>query len=480
MLEAPYVNFNKMFRDLPVDPIIANHLPIATKQDREHLNSLLLTKYDGDSLSNAPQCQCGNLHGNSDVGKVCEICGDICETMLNRPVYPMVWLEVPSLIKKYIQPAAWLAMHSIMKVDGCHDLVYLTDRSYVPTNGKASVRIRRLEAMGVQRGINFFYENYAEIMRSYSDVWVTRSRSIAKEEFMAYTEMTIREKDTVFCNYLPMPSRTGFVLESNETGSYLEKYIPQAIDALMTIVSINGTGIEHNEKAQEKRTIKAISKLAPFYQTYVQKIGGGKYGLARKNVISSKMNFSARSVITSITDPHEYDELHVPWTLALSLFRQHLTNLLLRRRFYPRQIFQIFFSSAKSYDPLMAELLDELIRLAGPKGIPVLFQRNPSLKRLSMMYLYIRQFIKNPRINATRLSDLVLRGCNADFDGDQLNKYLPVDNDLRRRYQRFEVHNGFYELKEPWKISDDMNFPNAVARLLTNYVLDGGVRSVEN
>ena len=66
------------------------------------------------------------------------------------------------------------------------------------------------------------------------------------------------------------------------------------------------------------------------------------------------------------------------------------------------------------------------------------------------------------------------------FDGDQLNKYLPVDNDLRRRYKRFEVHNGFYELKEPWKISDDMNFPNPVARLLTNFVLDGGITSVEN
>lgn len=475
MLDAPYMNFNKMFDDLPVDPIIANYLPIATKNDRDHLNSLLLTKYVGDGLSNAPQCQCGNLHGIGSVGLVCELCGDVCETMLNRPVYPMVWLETPSEIKKFIQPAAWLAMHSIMKTDGCHDLVYLTDRSYVPKNNKVSVRIRRLEAQGVQRGLNFFYENYESIMRSYADAWVTRSRNPMKEEFIAFTDLTVGQKDTVFCNYLPMPSRTGFVLETNDTGSYLEKYIPQAVDALMTIVSINGSTIESNEKGQEKRVIKALMKLAPFYHSYVQNIGGGKYGLARKNVISSKMNFSARSVITSITDPHRYDDLHVPWTLALSLFRIHLSNLLLKKRFSPRDIFQIFFSSAKSYNPLLGELLDELIRLAGPDGIPVLFQRNPSLKRLSIMYLYIRLFIKDPRINATRLSDLVLRGCNADFDGDQLNKYLPVDNNLRRRYKQFEVHNGFYELKEPWKISDDMNFPNAVARLLTNYVLDGGI-----
>lgn len=414
MLDVQYANFNKMFHDLPVEPIIANNLPIATKQDREHLNNLLLTKYEGDSLTNAPQCQCGNLHGINHVGKICEVCGDVCETMLNRPVYPMVWLSTPPLVKKYIQPAAYLALHSVMKVDGCHDLHWLIDSSYQPTNGKVSVRCRRLEAAGVQRGINFFYDNYDFIMRKYAEVWVTRSRNIAKENFIKFAEMTIRNKDSIFCDYLPMPSRTGFVLESNETGSYLERYIPQAIDALLTIVSINGTNMEHNERAQERRVVKAISKLAPFYHTYIQKIGGGKYGLTRKNVISSKMNFSARSVITSITDPHEYDELHVPWTLALSLFRLHLTNLLLKRRFTPRQIFQIFFSSAKSYNPLMGDLLDELLRLAGPEGIPVLFQRNPSLKRLSMMYLYIRHFIKNPRINATRLSVLVLRGCNAD------------------------------------------------------------------
>lgn len=61
----------------------------------------------------------------------------------------------------------------------------------------------------------------------------------------------------------------------------------------------------------------------------------------------------------------------------------------------------------------------------------------------------------------------------ADFDGDQLNKYYPVDNNLKRRYKRFELHNGFLELKEPWQISEDMRYPSAMARLLTNWVLDG-------
>lgn len=473
MLDAPYCDFDKLLNDLPIDPIIANNISIATEQDREHLNSLLLTKYSGDTLSNAPTCHCGNLQGLENVSEECDICGDICETALNRPVYPAVWLKTPDLIKRFINPAILIPLSKSMQTDGCNDLLWLIDRSYVPTSGRVSVRCRRLEEKGVQRGLNYFFENYVAIFRMYADAWVTRSVNPQKEMFIEYAEMLSNSPTEFFSEYLPMPSRTGFVLESNDTGSYLEKYIPQAIDALLIIVSINNSATPTTEKSQEKRVIKAIMKLAPFYHTYVQKITGGKYGLLRKNVIASKMNFSARSTIISNTDPHKYDELHVPWTLGLNLFRINIINRLLHRRFTPKQLFKLLTVSAKHYDPLLSEILDELITLAGPKGIPVLFQRNPSLKRLSMVYFYITMFFKNPRVNATRISVLSIKGMNADFDGDQLNKYYPVDNNLRRRYKRLELHNGFLELKEPWQISEDMRYPSATARLLTNWVLDG-------
>lgn len=473
MLDAPYCDFDQLLNSLLIDPVIANDIPIVTDEDREHLNNLLLTKYNGDTLSNAPVCQCGHLTGMENVSKVCEICGDVCETALNRPVYPIVWLKTPKDIKRFLNPAVVIPLSKIMQTDGCSDLMWLIDRSYVPPNGRVSVRCRRLEEKGVQRGLNYFTENYVEIFRLYSEAWVTRQVNAQKETFKEYAEMLSRSPRQFFSEYLPMPSRTGFVLESNDTGSYLERYIPQAIDALMIIVSINNAATPMGEKGQERRVIKAIMKLAPFYHTYVQKITGGKYGLVRKNVIASKMNFSARSTIISNTDPHRYDELHVPWTLALSLFRINIINRLLHRRFTPKQLFKLLTVSAKSYDPLLSEILDELIQLAGPKGIPVLFQRNPSLKRLSMVYFYITLFFKNPRINSTRISVLSIKGMNADFDGDQLNKYYPVDNNLKRRYKRFELHNGFLELKEPWQISEDMRYPSAMARLLTNWVLDG-------
>ena len=49
MLDAPYCDFDQLLNSLLIDPIIANDIPIVTDEDREHLNSLLLTKYNGDT-----------------------------------------------------------------------------------------------------------------------------------------------------------------------------------------------------------------------------------------------------------------------------------------------------------------------------------------------------------------------------------------------------------------------------------------------
>ncbi len=496
MLDRENQNFNKMFDELPLPPIIANQLDVTSEEGKKHLNQLLLTKYEGDSLSNVPSCHCGSVTGLDNLHKTCDACGDICETMLNRPIYPMVWMAVPDGVPAFLNPTVYHPMKKAMTVDGCSDLEWLLDPLYQPT--RLSVRCRRLEQRGVQRGIKYFYDNFADIMAMYFEAWRVRKHNQDKEDFERFINMLIQDPEQLFCQHLPMPSRVGFVMENNDTGSYLDiKNVSPAINALMTIVSIKNAVRPMDLRNKEHRVVKCINILSPFYLNAVSKTLGGKPGMFRKNLIGGKVNFTGRAVITSIHGIHRYDELHYPWSMSVSLFRPMIQNKLLSRGFTPKEINRVLRHAAKNYDPLIDEIFDELLAEASSeggirvhmddleldgiaidqddeylRGIGTVFQRNPSLKRLSMQYLYVTKILKNPRINSIALSVLVIKGMNADFDGDALNLLLPVDRDMRSRLERLAPHFGVMDLDKPWQISSDVRYPGAVARLVSNWLID--------
>ena len=67
------------------------------------------------------------------------------------------------------------------------------------------------------------------------------------------------------------------------------------------------------------------------------------------------------------------------------------------------------------YDPLIHQFMEELIAEArSGKGIPILLNRNPSLKRLSIQRLYLTKVKTNVRDKTISLSVLILKGYNAD------------------------------------------------------------------
>lgn len=432
MLDRELEDFDQMFDDLPIKPVIANDLDIVSDEGKQQLNQLLLTKYEGDSLSNIPSCRRGCLTGLEHLHKVCEICGDICETMLNRPIYPMVWMAAPEGTACLLNPAAYYPLKKTMTVEGCSDLEWLIDPLYEPP--KLSVRCKRLAQQGVQRGLGYFHANFESIMILYVEAWRIRKRNYDKEDFEAYVNMLIKNPQWLFCQYLPMPSRVGFVLETNESGAYLEKNVASATNALLTIVSIKNAVRPMTIPHKEHRIVKAMNILTPFFHDYTATILGKKPGLLRKNIIAGKVNFTGRAVITSIHGIHRYDELHYSWSLSVSLFRPHLMNKLLKRGFTPNEIKSTLRFAAKNECPLISELFDEMLLEASEEGgiqvhkddlafdgmewddniqgIGTVLQRNPSLKRLSMQYFYVSRIDRNPRVNVVRISVLAIKGMN--------------------------------------------------------------------
>jgi DNA-directed RNA polymerase II subunit RPB1 len=161
----------------------------------------------------------------------------------------------------------------------------------------------------------------------------------------------------------------------------------------------------------------------------------GKMGLMRGNLMAKRVNYSARSVITA--DPNlSIRQLGVPLRIATNLTKPvcvnsynklFLTKLLqngpdvwpgarilmkgngdcLTLRYVDRARLQL-----ENGDILHRHMMD---------GDPVLFNRQPTLHRMSMM----GHRVKVLKDHTFRINQGVTKPYNADFDGDEMNLHMP-------------------------------------------------------
>lgn len=174
----------------------------------------------------------------------------------------------------------------------------------------------------------------------------------------------------------------------------------------------------------------------------------GKKGLIRNNLIGKRVNYSARTVISP--DPRlKLNEVGVPIQIArkltapenvteenLDFMKEIIKNGPFR---YPGANYLITKSGSKKAisDEVMEVLLEEIepgyvVERHLLDGDSVIFNRQPSLHKLSMMghvvkVLPIKTFAINPG---------VCKPYNADFDGDEMNLHMAQSLEGRQEVER--------------------------------------------
>ncbi len=174
----------------------------------------------------------------------------------------------------------------------------------------------------------------------------------------------------------------------------------------------------------------------------------GKKGIIRNNLIGKRVNYSARTVISP--DPRlKLNEVGVPIQVASKLTVPEIVteeNLETMRNLirngpnkYPGSNYILTKSGLKK--TVAPELVDVLLEELEPgytverhllDGDSVIFNRQPSLHKLSMMghvvkVLPIKTFAINPG---------VCKPYNADFDGDEMNLHMPQTLESRQEVER--------------------------------------------
>lgn len=366
------VSHDEMFNQLTTPPIIVNELEFYTTEDRERIRSLIYTRYEGDALELLPSCECGLWTGGYRLGRTCPECNTPVLPITERPLESAVWIAPPNGVHALINPEVWTILKKSLTISNFDILEWLVNTNYKTPANEPPV-LKKLRQHIPKRSLNYFVEHFDEIVDLLMRFRVFKGRVRDRQDMLEFIR---QNRNKIFSKYLPIPSKLGFIAEESPMGTFADHSMKQAIEAVLSIVHLNSRVIPPSQRVLENSAVRVITQLAEYYHNFIANSLSGKPGWFRKHIFGGRPHFTFRAVISSLSAKHEYDELHLPWSLSVMLLRTHLLGKLFQRGYTYIEATQLLNEYGYQYSPLLDELFQELIAEGPGPGIPTLFQRN--------------------------------------------------------------------------------------------------------
>lgn len=476
------LNYDTMFRHMSTQAILMNDFNIDLESDRLKLNRLIYASLDGDSLSNTASCDCGEIVGMDNYGVRCNTCLSTVVPITEKPLESKLWLRVPPGIKSFINLTVWRILSKNLTHSNFSILEYLCNPRYQPPGNLAIDKMRKLERLEIPRGYNHFIENYEAILVALFKAGLLGPSASARQrrKIMRFLQENF---DRTFSEYMPFPTRLGFIRESANNRITADPKMVAAINAAHILIGIETRESAENQPkltqaVKEARIVTALQGMDSYYKTFESEIVFKKPGISRKLVYGTKPYFSFRAVITSRQKPHRQDGLELPWSLSTLLFKLHLQNKLLDRNYTPNEMEAMIYENTLRWHPELDRLFKELLAEAPNGTIPTTFGRNPTLTRGSIGYNQIDTIKTDPTDNTISLSPLNLIDKNADYDGDALWGELPLDHKNAKIMSRLDPVTGVMDLNKPFTVSRNTTLPAPLIATLTNWIIEGDAVSI--
>lgn len=452
-------------------PVFANDFNTSSLEQKEEFKRYLYSHHtDSDAIEHSASCECGKLDDAHKIGVICDVCGHPVISLANRPIVPSMWIRAPEGVDRLVSPELWIMLSGHITTKEVDFMEWFTNTAYTVNYDDIGSRETRRKMdkilqRGFERGLNNFVKHFDEIFQFLLD------SSIIQQGKADIIQFVRENRELLFPKNISVPSKLCFVVESTTSGVYIDKPIAAAMDAVLTVSSIGSSPIPLKPIKVQNRMATALKLMAIFHENYDKQRIGQKPGLIRRHVLGGRLNLTARAVITSISDPHVHDELHIPWGIGCQLLKYHLANKLKRKhKMTTREAFAHIYSHVLKYCPILDQLFKELINESKYKGLPASFHRNPTLQRGSTQLLRITIVKTDITDNAISMSVSILKAPNADFDGDQLNLTLLPDEWLAEMMSPIAPHNWAISVNTPHALSGDLEMQGPIVETLVNWV----------
>lgn len=462
------LNFDKLFAANPVTPVIINDIPVVTEEQTQFLDNLVFKRFDTDLLSNVPSCDCGETTRAYRIGLRCPSCGTLVKDQLDQDLTPLVWFRRPQDIKSLMNPIALMMLIEHFEKNNFSLIEWLLNTDYV-SSAKRPVYLDALIASGIKRGYNNFIENIDSYLDILFEIKFFRVKKGRRDPLYDLMKKSLVD-NTLLCSYLPLVNKSLLIIEETKTGKWVDPITIDIIDIVRTIQNIDSPIMGYTSRQKQNRIAKVVVALARYYTATINEIMDGKPGLFRKHVFATRNDFSARCVISSLTTAHRYDELLIPWGAAVTMLKMHLMNKLIRRGYTVNHATSLLHFSVYRFHPLIRQLFDEIFNEAPDNKLYCLWQRNPSLTRTSLQRVGITGVKDDVSDSTISMSILAVKGFNADFDGDQMNLTLCLDNTSAQQCEPLAPHKNILDIHNPREFSGIAGIPKQVVGTIANWL----------
>lgn len=461
-------NFDKNFSELVEPPIYINDLANTTEEDRENIRELFMTRYTGDMISLLPRCKCGATKMEASNKKICPVCEGMVTSTIEDDIQSALWFRQPKGVERLLNPMVWRWLEARTICSGFSIMQWLTDRTYKPDVKSPDAVLKLFQEKGIERGYNNFVQSFNKVLEV---IFESKQFRVKGEPDYLFIALSMYP-ESVFSNALPLPNKTVFIVEKTNTVTYLDDVTRDALDLIPLMISIDRDYHDQVSIVKENRTAKVLTKLATFYKNYFKFNLSGKPGQIRTHMYASRTIFSFRAVISSITGVHQHDDIIVPWGVGLTAFRPHLVNKLMAYGMDLNSSVGLLMAHIGKYHPLLDTFLKQIVQESKYGKIICILQRNPSLLKGSAQRVGISGFHTDPGNHTIAMPIGLCVAFNADFDGDELNVSLALDNKLADLWYPLAPSFNAFKLDVPYKVARYASICSPVIAALSDWLED--------
>ena len=361
----------------------------------------LLCDISEDKTDSVASCDCGHLIGNYYEDIKCRKCGTHCKSSLFKEIRNDAWLEIPSIIKGVLNPQVYRIISDwIGKFNRKPILAQILNMNEPrePITGTPFF---------TGMGFNWFYDNFDAFINFYLASHPTETGRSVAPDMQRFLESTGK---AIWCTKLPILSKyIQPVAKASATVRYADEDIENLFKAIFSFRSI--LLAERMMKFSADHIDKHFFRVYGEFITYTDNILvfklPKKHSVMRKHVFGSRYHCTCRTVAVPITDPHDCDEIFLPWKLGIMVYKYHIISVLVNKR--GLSVFEAYnkvMDAINIYDHQIDIIMQELIAECPYKGLPMLMNRNPSLKIGSIQLLFVTKikpaFKNNPFPNTIK------------------------------------------------------------------------------
>ncbi len=372
-------NLDELF--LSTESVITLNELIVSKSSEEIVD--ILCDISSDDTEMLARCDCGKLVGNYYDGMTCPHCNTVCSLSFLHIVKNDLWIVAPAAITGILNPQVYHILNSWL--GKCEKLpimeILLNRRLPIPD---------KLKSVIPEQGFNAFYDNFPAIINYFSFVYKTTSTKPIVPYLGPFLEQF---KDKIWCTRLPLVSKS---LQPITRMGNNNRYVDGSIKLLMKLMTdFKTTLIDMNlADAQLPRVEKNFFSVYKVFTQYTKDLVknkiAAKKGILRKHCFGSRFHLSARTVCVPIVGEHWGDELYLPWMIGVQLYKYHIKSLLVNRYHKTdNDAYNQIMLALTTYDYQIDQCIQTLIKECPYKGIPIILNRNPSLKLGAIQLLFV-------------------------------------------------------------------------------------------